>query len=214
MKTDHPYADMLDAITRAFNSTTPLRIATAPTDELDIVFTAKLTDLGITTEALRHPFCRTHLFANLLGTLLVESRLIGGFDKIISHPIFANARKYRHRNFGLKTVNNDTELLFQFNASLLVDLFNAYLSKEIDPVAKELPECDASKVTAEKTDDENPIIASYGNDTSLKLIIRKSDNNRHTMQRIISAVLDHYGVKKCVSITDGFSQVEVSLDDK
>jgi len=209
----YPGGELMRAILRMLNERTPIQIAFVGATSGDIVISVKYVDLGITPQTLSHPFFRTNVFANLLGELLVRQNLDMLASRVIGTDYDSLVKSYSHRNFGLRTKDNEI-LLLQLHISLCYNLLNDLLSQIISNEAAKLPPTmvPAKKI---KRGEEPESIQTYTDSNGLKLTVAKTSELRVCLENAMEKVLDFYGVKgKDVFINDNKFNFEFSITDE
>lgn len=210
----YPLAELLNAINRMLTETIPVKIALVSSKTGDVAFIATLSDMGITRQALHsHPFYRSHLWANLLGELLIRQNLSMFCEKIMSDKKYdALVKAYNHTGMGLRFLKKD-DLMFQFHMSLIFKLFNESISQDISDEVSNVMILGAKKI---KREEENPSISSYSDDSNnLRLVVTKHNEVRVSFQRSIQIILDFYGIKgKEVFVNDNYFNYQIEIKDK
>lgn len=210
----YPVAELVNAINRMLSEKIPIKIALVSSESGDVAFIASLNDLGITRQTFSHPFYHSHLFANLLGELLVRQNMNAFCDRIMdkNNKYDALVKKYNHTGMGLRLIKND-ELMFQFHMSLVFKLFNEFISQEI---ANEMSKVIISNAKKIQREEEKPSITSFSNDANnLRLIVSNHSSVRHCFENAIRTILDFYNIKnKEIFITHNMFNVEIEIKDK
>ena len=211
----YPLAELLNAINRMLTETIPVKIALVSSKTGDVAFIATLSDMGITRQAFHsHPFYRSHLWANLLGELLIRQNMNAFCDRVMDKNLKYDTlvKKYNHTGMGLRLVKND-ELMFQFHMSLIFKLFNESISQDISDEVSNVMILGAKKI---KREEENPSISSYSDDSNnLRLVVTKHNEVRVFFQRSIQIILDFYGIKgKEVFVNDNYFNYQIEIKDK
>lgn len=204
----NPYADLVASIKRAMEYPMPLKLRPV-NKEGDVCFTVPLSSFSWSNLSLNSPVFHSTAFANIIGTILVRSHL-NSFGNVIASKFYPEAcNKFKHTGFGLKIVGQDVE--FQMHCSLLLQIFNIYLWKELQEVRKEIINIPVEK----KNQSDNALtITAYADDKSYKVIVSKQGNLEHSISTALSTILEHYGIKKDVHATMGMFNLEIETAEK
>ena len=209
----HPGGELISAINRMLNERIPIQIVFCGDIGGDVAFEVKYSDLGITPQTLAHPFFRRHAFANALGELIVRQNMELFADRLMKKPNYdALIKFFRHRNFGLKNMKNET-LRFVFHASLFYDLQNETLNQIIsEEVAKITPIVPAKKI---KREEEPASVQTYTDSNGLKLTVAKTKELRCCLETATETILSHFGIlNKDVLVTNNMFNFIFDITDK
>jgi len=203
-------------LTRMLKERTDIKIAMVSKSGGDIAFTTTYSDLGITPQTLNHPFYHSNVFADVLGELLVRNNLDQFSARIMDNSFCdydKNVREYTHKNFGMRTTENDT-LLFQCHCSLIYQLVNESLNQEIaQEVAKITLAC--PKKVKRGGDEDKGTVTSYCDNTNMRIIVPKTNEIRHGFETAIEIILRFFKIgNKDVFIANNLFNYEIEIKDK
>ena len=213
--TVYPGNEFYDAIMRMLNENTPIKIVMVSEVSGDIVFSCTLSDLGLTPQSLSNPICRTNIFADMLGELLVRQSIEQFSARVIDKYYNATVREYNHKHFGMKITDNDT-LMFQCHSSLIYKLVNESLGQLLtEEAAKTSAAIVGPKKVKRGGNDDNRSVISYCDDTSMRLIIPKKKEIHHGFETAIEMILNFYKITgKDVFIANNLFSFEIEIKDK
>ena len=208
----YPGSEFYAGIMRMLTEKTPVKIAMVSQHSGDVVFTCTCSDMGLTPQALSHPFCRTHLFADVLGEILLRQNLDLFCSRVMGLKNYDSlVREFNHRDFGLRMHGTEL-LLFQFHVSLVYRLLNEAISREI---ADEVSKIILSSPRKVKMGQENRSVTIYTDKKNIRLVVPKADCDRQGFGDAIQSILEFYGVTgKDVSVTTNHFNYEVQVKDK
>lgn len=209
----YPAAELVSSINRMLKETIPIKIALVSSESGDVAFIATLSDLGITRQTFSHPFYHSHLFADLIGELLVRQNMNTFCDRVMSNSKYdALVKAYNHTGMGLRLVKND-ELMFQFHMSLIFKLYNEQINQIITEELSKISILSGAKKV--KREEEKPSITSFSNDANnLRLIVSNHTSVRHCFENAIKTILNFYNIKnKDIFITHNMFSMEIEITD-
>lgn len=215
MEIVYPGEQFFLGLTRMLTERTKINIAMVSQHSGDIAFFATYADLGIVPQTLNHPFYHTSVFADFLGSLLVRQNLDLFSARIMEDKFYdANVREYNHKNFGMRTTGNDA-LMFQCHFSLIFQLVNEQLNREIEQeVAKITLAC--PKKVKRGSEEDNGSVISYCDNTNIRIIVPKKNNDKcHGFKTAIEMILNFYKITgKDVFIANNLFNWEVEIKNK
>jgi len=207
-QTSNPYADLVATIKKAMEYPMPLKLCPVNEDG-DACFKIPLSSFAWSNSSLIAPIFRSNAFANLIGEILVRSHF-EVFGDVIASNIYPEAcKKFKHSGFGLKIGGQD--VLLYFHCSFLLQLFNQFLSKELEAAQKEVINIPVAK---KKQTDNALTISSFTDDNKYKVTVSMQGNLEHSISTALANIMEHYGVKKDVHTTLNMFSMEIEACDK